>query len=285
MEILIVSGLSGAGKSRVAGGLEDLGFYCVDNMPVALMPRFAELCLASQGKYERVALVTDVRNIEDFDELFRALEAMEALGCGHRILFVEASIGTIVKRYKETRRCHPLSPDGSDLAGTVAREMEMLEPVKQRADYVINTSELTLGQLQRRLFRLFSGNPEKKPLTVNVISFGYKRGLPLDADIILDARFLPNPYYVSELRQKTGLDAGVRQYVFSTGQANAFLDRLSSLISFLLPGYVEEGKRFLTIGIGCTGGRHRSVAIAESVRDIIAELGYPVECFHRDIEK
>ena len=285
MDILIISGLSGAGKSRVAGILEDLDYYCVDNMPVALMPQFAELCVASRGRYERVALVTDVRTVGDFNELFKAFDDIDKVGCGHRILFVEASVETIVKRYKEMRRRHPLSAEGADLEGTVEREAEMLEPVKQRADYIIDTSDLTLGQLQRRLYKLFADRHEKQPITVNIISFGYKHGIPIDADIVLDARFLPNPYYVAELRDGTGLDSGVRDYVFSSGQADAFLDMLSSLLAFLLPGYVEEGKRYLVISIGCTGGRHRSVAIAEAVKTIIDELGYPAECFHRDIDK
>jgi len=285
MDILIISGLSGAGKSRVAGILEDLDFYCVDNMPVAMMPKFAELCLATRGRYERVALVTDVRTVEDFGELFKAFDVIEKMGCGHKILFVDASIETIIKRYKETRRRHPLSPDGGDMSAAVRREVDMLEPVKLQADYIINTTDLTLGQLQRRLYKLFADRKEEKPLAVNIVSFGYKHGIPIDADLVIDARFLPNPYYVSDLRDKTGQDEDVRKYVFSSGEADAFLDKLMALLTFLLPRYVEEGKRYLVIAIGCTGGRHRSVAIAEAVSKAVDELGYPVECFHRDAKK
>ncbi|MBO4831689.1 MAG: RNase adapter RapZ [Oscillospiraceae bacterium] len=285
MDILIISGLSGAGKSRVAGILEDLDYYCVDNMPVALMPKFAELCIASRGRYEHVALVTDVRTIKDFGELFKVCDDLGQMGCPPRILFVEASVETIVKRYKETRRRHPLSTEGADLAGTVEREAAMLAPVKQRADYIVDTSDLTLGQLQRRIYKLFSDRHDKQPITVSIVSFGYKYGIPIDADMVLDARFLPNPYYVPELKEGTGQDAAVRDYVFSSGQADAFLDKLAPLIAFLLPGYVEEGKRCLVIAVGCTGGRHRSVAIAEAVKTIADELGYPAECFHRDIDK
>ena len=270
MDILIISGLSGAGKSRVAGILEDLDYYCVDNMPVALMPKFAELCIASRGRYEHVALVTDIRTIKDFGELFKVCDDLGQMGCGPRILFVEASVETIVKRYKETRRRHPLSAEGADLAGTVEREAAMMAPVKQRADYIVDTSDLTLGQLQRRIYKLFSDRHDKQPI---------------DADMVLDARFLPNPYYVPELKEGTGQDDAVREYVFSSGQADAFLDKLAPLIAFLLPGYVEEGKRCLVIAVGCTGGRHRSVAIAEAVKTIADELGYPAECFHRDIDK
>lgn len=285
MEILIISGLSGAGKSRVAAVLEDMDFYCVDNMPVALMPKFAELCLATRGRYERVALVTDVRAIEDFNELFIALDEMRGMGCDHRILFVEASFETIVKRYKETRRRHPLDPDGGELEKAVHREIEILAPVREQADVIIDTTDLTLGRLQRRLYAIFSENADDKPMRVNIISFGYKYGIPIESDLVFDVRFLPNPYYVSGLREQSGLDEPVKQYIFEYEQTREFYKKLLDLLEFLLPCYVEEGKRHIVISIGCTGGHHRSVAIAHSLSEFLTEKGYPVDCIHRDIEK
>ncbi len=285
MEILIISGLSGAGKSRVAAVLEDMDFYCVDNMPVALMPKFAELCLATRGRYERVALVTDVRAMEDFNELFVALDVMRDMGCDHRILFVEASFETIVKRYKETRRRHPLDPDGGDLEKAVCREIEILAPVREQADIIIDTTDLTLGRLQRRLFAIFSMNTDEKPMSVNVISFGYKYGIPIESDLVFDVRFLPNPFYVSELREQSGLDEPVKQYIFGYEQTQEFYNKLLDLMEFLLPCYVEEGKRHIVISIGCTGGHHRSVAIARALSDFLMTKGYPVDCIHRDLDK
>jgi UPF0042 nucleotide-binding protein len=285
MEILIISGLSGAGKSRVAAVLEDMDFYCVDNMPVALMPRFAELCLATRGRYERVALVTDVRAIENFNELFVALDEMRAMGCEHRILFVEAQLATIVKRYKETRRRHPLDPDGGDIENAVNREIRMLAPVRDEADIIIDTTDLTLGRLQRRLFAIFNKDPEEKALSVSVISFGYKYGIPIEADLVFDVRFLRNPYYLEPLRQLSGLDRPVAEYVFETELSREFFDKLGDLMTFLLPLYGEEGKTHLVVCVGCTGGRHRSVAVAQALADLLSGKGYSVDCSHRDIDK
>lgn len=285
MEILIISGLSGAGKSRVAAVLEDMDFYCVDNMPVALMPKFAELCLATRGRYERVALVTDIRALESLSELFVALEEMRGMGCGHRILFVEAGLETIVKRYKETRRRHPLDPDGGDLENAVRREIQILAPVREQADIIIDTTDLTLGKLQRRLFAIFSKNSVEKPMNINIVSFGYKYGIPIESDLVFDVRFLPNPYYVQELREQSGLDEPVKAYIYKFEQTKEFYRRLLDMLDFLLPCYIEEGKRHLVIGIGCTGGHHRSVAIAHSLSDYLVEKGYPVDCIDRDIDK
>ncbi len=285
MEIIIISGLSGAGKSRVAAVLEDMDFYCVDNMPVALMPKFAELCLATRGRYERVALVTDVRTTENLGELFVALDEMHAMGCEHRIVFVEAALETIVKRYKETRRRHPLDPEGGDLENAVRREMEVMAPVRERADVIIDTTELTLGRLQRRLFAIFNKGAGEQPMSVSVMSFGFKYGIPIEADLVFDVRFLPNPYYIEALRNKSGLDAPVQEYIFQFEQSGIFMEKLRDLADFLLPCYVEEGKRNLVICIGCTGGRHRSVAIAQALSDYLADKGYPTDCNHRDIEK
>ncbi len=284
MDMLIISGLSGAGKSRVAAALEDLDFYCVDNMPVALMPKFAELCAATRGRYERVALVSDIRSREGFDELFRALDEIHAAGYDYKILYVDATVDTVVKRYKETRRRHPLGGEAEGLEAAVRREMKMLEPVRQRADYVINTTGLTLGRLQRTLFRLF-GTESKERIRVTVMSFGFKYGIPIEADLVFDVRFLPNPFYVPELTNKTGLDDDVYDYVFNSDQSREFLGKLEELIDFLLPNYQEEGKMNLTVCIGCTGGHHRSVAVTEALARYLAAKGQETECIHRDIGK
>ncbi len=285
MEILIISGLSGAGKSRAAAILEDLDFYCVDNMPVVLMPKFAELCLATRGRYERVALVTDVRGRESFDELFKALDEMHRMGCEYKILFIEATVESIVKRYKETRRRHPLDPEGKNLENAVHREIRMLEMVKSRADYIIDTTSLTLGKLQHRLHKIFTANSDEKRLHVNVVSFGFKYGIPIDADIVFDVRFLPNPFYISDLRDLSGLDKPVYDFVFSHDQAQEFITRLENMVEFLLPNYEEEGKHSLSICIGCTGGHHRSVAIARRLAELVAQKGYPSDAIHRDVYK
>lgn len=285
MEILIISGLSGGGKSRVAAVLEDMDFYCVDNMPVALMPKFAELCLATRGRYEHVALVTDVRAIENLSELFIALDEMRDIGCDHRILFIEAGVETIVKRYKETRRRHPLDPEGSNLENAVHREIDMLALVRDRADLIINTTDLTLGQLQRRLFGIFNKQAAEQPMNVNIVSFGYKYGIPIEADLVFDVRFIPNPYYIETLRAQSGLDAPVSEYIFSMSQTTEFYEKLCDMLVYLLPYYIEEGKRHLVIAIGCTGGRHRSVAIAHALAATLADKGYPIDCKHRDMDK
>ena len=285
MEIIIISGLSGAGKSRVAAVLEDLDFYCVDNMPVSMMPKFAELCLATQGRYERVALVTDVRALENIKDLFVVFDEMREIGCEHKILFIEAEMETIVRRYKETRRRHPLEVPGRSLEETVKTEMGMLAQVRERADEIIDTTGLTLNKLQRRLYKKFMDGQDNKALSVSVKSFGFKYGLPIEADLLFDVRFMPNPFYDPELREKTGLDDIVRDYVFGLDSSNEFFTRLCDMMEFLLPHYIEESKRYLVICIGCTGGRHRAPAIAQALSEHLSEQGYPVDCIHRDIER
>jgi UPF0042 nucleotide-binding protein len=285
MEILIISGLSGAGKSRVAAVLEDMDFYCVDNMPVQMMPKFAELCLATRGRYERVALVTDVRAITNISELFDALGEMRNLGVGHSIVFVEADVETIVKRYKETRRRHPLDAEGRNLEAAVRREIDLLSPVRAQADDVIDTTNLTLGNLQRRVSQKFKEGQSEKALSVNVKSFGYKYGVPIEADLVFDVRFLPNPYYITGLHDKSGLDADVYDYVFGFADTRAFFKMLCDMAEFLLPRYIEEGKRYLSVCIGCTGGRHRSVAVARALCEFVKSKGFPSDCVHRDVEK
>ena len=285
MEFLIITGLSGAGKSRAADVLEDLEYYCVDNMPVALMPRFAELCLATRGRYEKVALVTDVREKNGFTELLKTIDELEAMDCSCRILYMDADLKTLIRRYKESRRPHPLATRGMTVEEAVSREAALLEDVKARADYIVDTSRLTLGMLQNRLFALFSGEGEPRGLELTVTSFGYKHGIPMEADLVFDARFLPNPYYVDELRELSGLDLPVKEYVFRFPQTREFLEKLEALLDFLIPFYAEEGKLGLTIAVGCTGGRHRSVALASALNDYLVATGRNSVNLNRDIEK
>lgn len=285
MEILIVSGMSGAGKSRAADILEDLNFYCVDNLPAALLPKFAEFCLGMGGRYERVALVTDIRDRGGLQDMLSAMDELDKIECSHHILFIEADIATVVKRYKESRRPHPLQQEVMGVEAAVRLEAARLGPLRDRADYIINTSHLTLGMLQKEIYRLFVGDSSKRALQVNVMSFGFKYGLPIEADMVFDVRFLPNPFYDSALRGKTGMDAEVRDYIFRHESSREFLRMLSELISFLVPRYVEEGKHTLTIAVGCTGGRHRSVAVAEALTELIRTLGQSAEVIHRDIDK
>jgi len=285
MEFLIISGLSGAGKSRAADMLEDLDYYCVDNMPIALIPKFAQICLAASERYERVALVTDIRERASFEELFKVLDGLWDLGCDYRILFMEADPANIVKRYKETRRRHPLATAGITIEDAIANEIKLLVPVRERADYIINTSDLTLGMLQSEIYRMFVGEDTKRKLVVNTMSFGYKYGIPMESDLVFDVRFLPNPYYVAELRDLNGLDEPVSEFVFRNETTQEFMDHLEKMIKFLLPLYVEEGKLSLTIAIGCTGGRHRSVAVAKALADYAESIGYASQNINRDIQK
>lgn len=285
MDFLIITGLSGAGKSRAADVLEDLDYYCVDNLPVALMPKFAELCIATGGRYEKVALVTDVRAKNGFDELLKTLDQLKDMNCACRILYMDADVPTIVKRYKETRRPHPLARRGGSIEEAVYREIDLLAPIRERADFIVNSSTLTLGQLQSRLFELIAPAGAKRQLEVTVEAFGFKHGIPLDADLVFDVRFLPNPYYLEELRPLTGLDRPVAQYVFDSNDARSFMAKVEDLLDFLLPLYVEEGKLSLLVAVGCTGGRHRSVAIAAALTDYLKAKGISAENVNRDIKK
>lgn len=285
MEFLIITGMSGAGKSRAADVLEDLDYYCVDNMPMALLPRFAELCLATKGRYEKVALVTDVREKDGFTELSYAVDYLKSLGCSCRMLYMDADVKTLVRRYKETRRPHPLHVKGKSVEDAIKREEELLAEIKAKADFIVNTTGLTLGMLQNRLFTLFAADGRKRELDVTVMSFGYKHGLPMDADLVFDARFLPNPFYVEDLRPLCGLDRPVFEFVFGYQQTRQFMEKLQAMVDFLLPLYIEEGKLGLTIAIGCTGGRHRSVAIASALNDYLSAKGINSVNINRDMEK
>ena len=285
MRFILISGLSGAGKSKSASFLEDMGYYVVDNLPAALIPKFAELCMAGQGRYDKVALVTDIRGGQTFDALFDALAQLRDMGCDYKILFVEASLETIIKRYKETRRSHPLAKAGRSLEEAVALERSALEPVRKRSEYIVDTTALSTAKLRGEMLRLFGEGDGKPAMSVSVISFGFKNGIPLEADLVFDVRCLPNPYYIAELRHQTGLDAGVRDFVFGYQQTRDLMAHLESLLSFLLPLYVEEGKTALVIAVGCTGGHHRSVAVTRALADFIRQKGYNASESHRDMTR
>ena len=283
MQFVIISGRSGAGKSKAASDLEDLGFYCVDNMPAEMIPQFAQLCLATKGRYEKVALVTDVRASMTFDALFQALQKLDEMHLQYSIYYIEASTEVIIKRYKETRRLHPLMKDGSTLADAIGRERELLAPVRNRASAIIDTSILSTGKLRGILIDLVAGGMREHSMDVRVVSFGFKDGLPLEADLVFDVRFLPNPYYIPELKHQTGLDEPVRNFVFKYQQTLDFTAKVEDLLSFLLPNYLDEGKTDLVIAVGCTGGKHRSVCIAKELYEFVSKKGYAATLSHRDM--
>ena len=285
MKFIIISGMSGAGKSQAASFMEDMGFFCVDNLPVPLIPKLAELIMAGSWVYERVVLVSDIRGGQNLDGLLQALDTLKGMRCSFEILFIEASDETIIKRYKETRRSHPLAHGGASLEEAVRAERRALEPIRARADYIIDTTALSTAKLRGALLQEFGGGERAREMSVSVISFGFKYGIPIEADLVFDVRFLPNPYYVEELRSLTGLEPAVRDYVLNGDQAARFMAKLTDLIDFLLPQYVEEGKSALVIAVGCTGGHHRSVAVTRALADHIKELGYPAAENHRDMTR
>ena len=285
MEILIITGLSGGGKSKAASFLEDIGYYIVDNLPTEMMVKFADFCAGSSGRYDRVALVYDIRAGEPFDQLLDTLDRLRASGVTCRMLFLEASVQAIINRYKETRRRHPLMGKGVSMEQAVRREQELLRPVRDHADFVLDTTSFSTGKLRSEILDLFGGQCDRGGMNVNVLSFGFKHGLPIEADLVFDVRFMPNPFYVAELKHQTGLDRPVQDFVFSFDQTHEFMRQLEKMISFLLPLYSEEGKSVLVIAIGCTGGHHRSVAVAHRLADYIARAGYQVTEDHRDISR
>ena len=285
MEILVISGLSGSGKSRVASYLEDIGYYIVDNLPAEMMVVFADFCAASKGRYDRVVLVYDVRTGEPAQKLIDALERMKSSGINCRMLFLEADTQSIINRYKETRRSHPLAEAGATVAQALQKERILLQPVRDHADYVLDTSGFSTSKLHAEILNLFGDATLEDGMHVNVLSFGFKNGIPVEADLVMDVRFMPNPYYIEELKRKTGLDDAVRDYVFSFSQTNDFMKRLKDMLSFLLPLYSEEGKSVLVLAIGCTGGHHRSVAITHAMAEFIQQAGYSVTEIHRDITR
>jgi len=285
MEFIIVSGMSGAGKTRAINVLEDIGYYCVDNMPPALIPRFAEMCFQSGGKISKVAFVTDARGANKLDKFFEGLDELKKAGFKYEILFLDASDEALIKRYKETRRMHPLMNiyNGS-IVHAIAAERELLADIKKQASYIIDTSNLTSQQLKDYIIELYAKD-RKYNMIVSVQSFGFKYGAPTDADLVFDVRCFPNPFYVDELRNKTGLDKEVYDYVFGFPQTNIFMQKLCDMINFLIPLYIEEGKSSLLIAIGCTGGKHRSIAIAEKLNKYINENITHSAVTHRDILK
>ena len=286
MEILVISGLSGAGKSCAASCLEDIGYYTVDNMPAAIIPKFAEFSAESDGRYDRVALVNDIRGgVDSFQELLEVIDRLREGGTVYRLLYLEADTQSIIKRYKETRRRHPLMESGATIEDAVKRETELLRPLRERADFVIDTTQLSAAKLRGELYRLFAEKGQQSRMSVNVVSFGYKYGVPLEADLVFDVRFMPNPYYVPELRYQTGMNDDVYNYVFSFPQTKEFLSKLEQMLAFLLPLYQDEGKAVLVVAVGCTGGRHRSVSIARAVTEYLNKLGYAAYENHRDITR
>ena len=286
MEILIISGLSGGGKSKAASFLEDMGYYIVDNMPAAMILKFAEFCERGGGRYDRAALVYDVRTATSLTEIFDVLDQLKTMRIDCRVLFLEASPEVIIQRYKESRRRHPLRNRTDSLEEAVRRERELMEPLKARADVVIDTTHTSTAQLRSRLVREFSGGTAQSGMAVNVLSFGFKYGLPMEADLVLDVRFLPNPYYIEALRPQSGLDQAVEDYVFQSPQARGFLTRVAELLAYTLPLYAEEGRAALVIAVGCTGGHHRSVAVAHALAGFLRErCGCPVSENHRDLAR
>ena len=286
MKFFIISGMSGSGKSRAMATLEDLGYYCVDNMPVALIPAFADICQATTGgQYERVALAVDVRAGKDISHLMSALDRIKEIGCECTLIYLDTATPTLINRYKATRRKHPLMTGGTTMVDAIEQERELLTSVRQHADFVVDTTRLEVAQLRETIISLATGGTSRCLLHVNVLSFGFKYGIPADADLVFDVRFLPNPYYEISLREKTGQNPQVRNYVFCDGTADRYLDRLFALLDFLIPQYTKEGKAVLTIGIGCTGGRHRSVAIAEAVNQHLKDQNVPTMVTHRDSVK
>lgn len=281
---LIITGLSGAGKTHAVRALEDLGYFCIDNLPPALLPKLAELFFGAAGRIRQAAIVIDVRGGEFFDDLSQALEDMRAQGRDYEILFLEASTEVLVKRYKETRRRHPLSDHGR-LLEDILLERERLEEVRGIANKIIDTSNLTTNEFKAQINDLYGPENEKGRLHITVMSFGYKYGLPLDADLVMDVRFLPNPFYIQALKEQTGADAAVSDYVLQSPVTTEFLAKYSDLLSFLLPHYLREGKTHLVIAIGCTGGQHRSVALANRFAEMLCSGEYNVTVRHRDQPK
>mgnify|MGYP001385371533 CR=1 FL=1 len=282
MEFLVITGMSGAGKSQAMKVMEDMGYYCMDNLPPALLPKFAELCYESKKTIDKVAVVVDIRGGEFFHNLFKSLEDLTDKGIGYKILFLDASNNTLIKRYKELRRPHPLDPEGSIIDG-IKEERKLLEDIKERAYYIIDTSKLTIGMLKDELYNIFLEGGEKRKLSILITSFGFKNGILMDGDLIFDVRFLPNPYYISELKEISGQNEEVKNYVFKWPQTNIFVSKVVDMLEFLIPFYIDEGKTQLVVGIGCTGGFHRSVAITNKIGDILKANGHRTIISHRDL--
>ena len=285
MRFIIVTGLSGAGKTEATRSLEDMGYFCVDNLPPKLIPKFAEACVQSQGKIDKVALVIDIRGGIFFEDLFESLNYLKAQEFKYEILFLDASDEVLVKRFKESRRSHPLAP-GSRIITGINEERKKLREVKDRADIIIDTSKYAIKDLREEMSKNY-GNAQQpeKDLSITVLSFGFKYGIPVDADLVFDVRFIPNPFYIPKLKPFSGNDEPVRDYVLAQEETKGFITKTDDLLEFLIPYYKKEGKRQLIVSVGCTGGRHRSVAIANSLYETLAKRNYSVSVEHRDIRE
>ncbi|MGN0132370.1 MAG: RNase adapter RapZ [Lachnospiraceae bacterium] len=284
MKFVVVTGMSGAGKRTAMKMLEDEGFYCVDNLPPALISTFVELITLPKSEITKVALGLDVRSDKSFREIDQTLDSMKKNGLQYEILFMDASDEVLIKRYKESRRVHPI--EGSSTEESIQKERRILQGIHKRADYVIDTSSLLTRELKEELDRIFVKNESYNSLMIQVMSFGFKHGIPLEADLVFDVRFLPNPFYIEELKFKTGNDKEVRDYVMGFPEAEMFLDKLVDMVQFLVPNYIKEGKYRLVIGIGCTGGRHRSVTLANALYERMKDQGeYGLTLMHRDADR
>ncbi len=283
MRFVVVTGMSGGGKSTALKMLEDAGFYCVDNLPISLVEKFVELISMPNSEINKVALGLDVRADQSFEDATRILAQLKEKGYKFEILFMDANENVLIKRYKETRRVHPLAADGRVEDG-VRRERKALENIQRSADYIIDTTNVLTRELKEELDRIFVENGEYNNLMVTVMSFGFKYGIPADADLVFDVRFLPNPFYVDELKPKTGNDKEVQDYVMSSEESEVFMEKLTDMIQFLIPNYVKEGKYRLVIAIGCTGGKHRSVTLANELYRRMKDKGsYGLKLYHRDV--
>ena len=285
MRFVVVTGMSGGGKRSALKLLEDVGFYCVDNLPVSLLDKFVELIAMPSAELSKVALGLDIRSDQKFGEVEFALESLRKKGYKFEILFMDCSEKVLLQRYKESRRMHPLALDGKRVEEGIRIEREILRTIRSRADYVIDTSNLLTRELKEEIDRIFVRNEEYNSLMINVVSFGFKNGIPADADLVFDVRFLPNPFYIEELKSHTGNEKEVQDYVMGFSEAHEFLDKLTDMMQFLIPNYIKEGKYQLVIGIGCTGGKHRSVTLANALYDRLKDQGkYSIKLTHRDVE-
>jgi UPF0042 nucleotide-binding protein len=284
-EYLVVAGMSGAGRSSAAANLEDMGWFVIDNLPPALIGKVAELVGQRGSEYDRVALVIGRGGHESLADLQSAISGLRSAGAHVRILFLDAADDVLVRRYEGTRRRHPLNDAEGGVHASIAQERELLQQLKADADFDIDTGQLNVHQLRERLVELFAGRPSTEAMALSVISFGFKHGLPIDADLVFDCRFLPNPHWVPDLRPMSGLEEPVRDYVLSQPEAKEFLDRVDDLLGFLLPAYAAEGKSYLSVALGCTGGRHRSVTLVEDLARRVREHGFTPAVIHRDIDR
>ena len=284
MRFIIVTGMSGAGKSTALKSLEDIGFFCVDNLPIVLIQKFADICANPNSHLSKVALGVDLRSGKGFEGLVTILEEIYECGLECEILFLESADSTLIKRYKETRRKHPLVPEGRIEQG-VNQERELLKSIKEKANWIIDTSNLLPRELKIELNKIFLEGKKYNNLIITILSFGFKNGIPSDSDLVFDVRFIPNPYYIPELKPKNGNDKEIQEYVMKWDVSKKFIEQLEEMIKFLLPNYIIEGKNQLVISIGCTGGKHRSVTLANELYKRLMPFGYSTKLYHRDIQK